>query len=49
MKDNTNKLAYCTPSVEVVTLQTESFTMGSITDYEDNVILSVNGTNEFYY
>lgn len=49
MKDNNKKLAYSTPSVEVVALQTESFTMGSITDYNDNVILSVNGMDDEYY
>lgn len=48
MKDNNRKLAYSAPSVEVVALQTESFTMGSITDYNDNVILSVNGTGDEY-
>ena len=46
MKDNSKKLAYSTSSVEVVALQTESFTMGFITDYNDNVILSITGTDE---
>ena len=49
MKDNSKKLTYSAPSVEVVALQTESFTMGSITDYNDNVILSVTGTDELYF
>ena len=46
MKDNNNKLAYSTPSVEVVALQTESFTMGSISDYNDNVIFGSNSMDE---
>ncbi len=47
MKDNTNKkLAYSAPSVEVVALQTESFTMGSISDYNDNVIFGSNSMDE---
>ena len=48
MKDSTNKkFAYFAPCVEVVALKTESFIMGSITDYEDNVIL--NAQDEVIY
>jgi hypothetical protein len=46
MKDNSKKLAYSAPSVEVVALQTESFTMGSISDYNDNVIFGSNSMDE---
>jgi hypothetical protein len=39
MKDNnTEKLAYSAPAVEVIAFQAESFVMASVNDYNDNVI-----------
>ena len=49
MKDNNKKLAYSAPSAEVVALQTESFTLGSLSDYNDNVIFGVKSADDVFY
>ena len=36
--NNTMKLAYSAPTVEVIAIQTECFVMTSVNDYNENII-----------